>query len=186
MASYYRFRIPIGKPCGYVAKDPDADFSLLRLLRAIRLDDRELPEVCRFTMRARSGRPIEPADCYLHVHLMSRRMLSILHSVGVSNLQTWAAEIRILGTDQLLTNYVVFNVVGSLTCADSGASQSVPLAEGRFFTELTVNPRPVGGARMFRLAESLIEIIVDEDVARALGKGGLSHVELEALDETDS
>ena len=185
MGPFYRFCIPIGQPVGFVDRVPDADFSLARLLRGAALPATTLPTPCRFTLRPPQRKALELADCYLHVDLMSRRMLEVLHAAGVSNLQTWPAEIAILGSEEILRDYVVFNVVGLVSCADTSASQSTPLAEGSFFMELTLNPGRAAGARMFRLAESPIELIVDSSIADAIAQARLSHVELEALDENE-
>ena len=96
-------------------------------------------------------------------------MFGALNSVGVTNLQAWRAEIAVLGMDQVIKDYLVFNVVGTVRAADLKADQSVSRVS----------------SRVFRLAESPSELIIDSVAFRALEAAGLRHLEIQELDEAE-
>ena len=72
----------------------------------------------------------------------------------------------------------VVNIVGKVAAADMKQSQAISLGGGQVFTRLTVDPGRAQGLLMFRLAESLIDVIVREKVARAIAAGQFPAVAL--------
>jgi hypothetical protein len=107
---------------------------------------------------------------YPGIELMRQDLLEVLHGAGVDNLQTFPAVIREEGNDRVIESYQVVNVVGLVACADGEASESMPFANGEYFTKLVIDPTRTGGLPMFRLAESQMDVIVHQHVADAIAE----------------
>ena len=127
----------------------------------------ELP--FRFSFRDPEKQPLLDfigGDC-----LMSRRLVETLEGAGVDNLQKFEAELHDETSGEINRYFYVVNVVGLVAAADLSKSKSLPLGGGHVFTDLTVDPSKTQGLLVFRLAESLIDIIVHERVAKAIEAG---------------
>lgn len=108
--------------------------------------------------------------------IMSDELISTLHAAGVSNLQTFPAELRSRVDGTVWTNYQAVNVIGLISCADLTASEfthiidrpgegSLPLLA---FESVKIDPNRTRGALLFRLAESPGTIIVESSVVEYL------------------
>jgi hypothetical protein len=86
-------------------------------------------------------------------------------------------------TNELINDYVVANIVGLVACADISGSDATPYADVHYFHSLAINPKKTGGALMFRLAESRIDVIVADQVAKALRTANFRNLVLEPLGE---
>jgi hypothetical protein len=112
---------------------------------------------------------------------MSRRLVDVLQGCGVDNLQIFPAVISREETGETISHYCVVNVLGLVAAADMGKSKARPLANVKFFEKLAVDPTRARGLLMFRLAESLTDIIVADNVARAIKAGEFTDVTLEPV-----
>jgi hypothetical protein len=132
-----------------------------------------------FTMRCDHDPDTHLADYYSSRHLMSARLVEAIRGAGVDNLELFPAVITHKATGKIIDDYLVVNVLGLVSAADLGASKGRPLAAGRYFEELVVDPGKARDLLIFRLAESPIEILVHEKLARVITDGGFVDVALE-------
>lgn len=118
------------------------------------------------------------ADFYSESALMSPKLVDALKSVGVENIQVFPVEIKDAETEELVeVPYFFVNVVGVVACADLSASDSAPLGDGYYFHKLKINEKDTNDLLMFRLAESHLEIIVEEKVAKVINSGEFKGIE---------
>jgi hypothetical protein len=107
--------------------------------------------------------------------LMTRRLLSALQGAGVDNIESFAAEVYDPRTGETFTDYVAFNIVGTVRAAD--LSQSTYQApDGSLvsvdFDSVVLEASRARGVLVFRLAESVNAIVVHDSVRRhVLAKG---------------
>ncbi len=134
-----------------------------------------------FSLEHERSEPLSLSDYYPYPHLMSERLIETLRGAGVDNLQLFDAEVVNVKTGEKITGFKVVNILGLVSAADPGASKSRPLAHVRFFETLAIDAARARGLLMFRLAESLIDVIVTENVARRVAEGKFADVEVEPL-----
>lgn len=127
----------------------------------------ELP--AQFSYSSASGKPL--AAYYSGRCLMLRTLVEALEGAGVDNLQVFPAVLTEKTTGEAREDYCVVNVLGKVAAADMKQSQAISLGGGHVFTRLTVDPGKARGLLMFRLAESLVDVIVHERVAQAVAAG---------------
>lgn len=116
-----------------------------------------------------------------HVNVMSARLVNVLIHAGADNLQLFPARIVDPNANTTYEDYFAVNVVGLVECADMAQSEHAPLADLFFFYKLVIIPDNARGLLLFRLAESPIDIIVHERVARALRNGDFPELVLESV-----
>lgn len=142
------------------------------------LEDKGIDELpFRFQMKVRrneDGTRQEPrmSAYYYADEIMHKQVVEVMTSVGVDNLQVFPAVIseQEQDTTNVIEDYVVVNVVGLVSCAAMDASDSMPFADGLFFNNLVIDPSKIGDLLMFRLAESKMDVLVHEKVAKELMK----------------
>ena len=106
--------------------------------------------------------------------IMSDKLISALCEAGVDNLQTYPAVLRDPLKGYERTDYKVVNVVGKIAAADMNNSDYIDMggvgmiAVG--FKSLVIDTDKTHGALMFRLAESITDIIIHESVKMHLEK----------------
>lgn len=103
--------------------------------------------------------------------LMARGLVEALQGTGVDNLQVFPAVLTDGATGEVREDYCVVNIVGKVAAADMRQSQGISLGGGQVFTTLTIDPKRAKDLLMFRLAESLVDVIVHEKVAKAIAAG---------------
>ncbi len=116
-----------------------------------------------------------------HVNLMSTRLVQTLTGAGVDNLQLFPARITDPNTGATYDDYFAVNVIGLVECADMDESDHAPLADLFFFHELVIKPEKTLGLPLFRLAESPIDIIVNERVAQTIRNANFPELVLEPV-----
>jgi hypothetical protein len=108
--------------------------------------------------------------------LMSKRLADALRGIGVSNVDFYAAEIRDEATGAIHDSHVAFNIVGNVAAADLGGSTFVapdgPMISTHF-NSLKINESAASGLLIFRLAESLMGIVVHARVKAAIESAGI-------------
>ncbi len=116
-----------------------------------------------------------------HVNVMSAQLADVLIRAGVDNLQVFPARITDPNTNMVYVDYVAVNVVGLVECADMARSDHAPLADLFFFHKLVIVPEKARDLLLFRLAESPIDIIVNERIAQAIRNANLPEIVLESV-----
>lgn len=127
----------------------------------------ELP--ARFSYSAAADRPLSAyfsGNCLMH-----RTLVDALQGAGVDNLQLFPTVLTDEATGAAREDYCLVNVLGLVAAADMKQSQGISLGGGQVFTTLAVDPGRTHGLLLFRLAESLVDIIVHEKVAEAVRAG---------------
>ncbi len=134
-----------------------------------------------FSLEHERTEPLSLSDYYPYPNLMSERLIETLRGAGVDNLQLFDAEILNSKTGAKIPGFQVVNILGLVSAADPNASKSRPLAHVRFFETLVIDPARARGLLMFRLAESLNDVILAEKVARRVADGKFADVVVEPL-----
>ncbi len=110
------------------------------------------------------------------VPIMSDSFIKALQDAGASNLQCFPAELKSSVDGSIWTNYKAVNVIGKISCANLESSEFTHIIDvpgtnalGLMgFEDLKVDSARVGGALLFRLAESPGVILVAESVVEYL------------------
>lgn len=110
--------------------------------------------------------------------LMSRELVDALRESGVDNIEVFPAVLVDSSTAEERDDYCVVNVVGKVAAADMKRSDGISLGDKQVFTKLTVDAKKAKDLLMFRLAESLVDVIVHEKVAKAIAARQLRAVAL--------
>lgn len=157
------------------------EFYMGRLWDATR-DNISLP--FRYTMKVGRGETPKLYAWYPGSDLMQQKLVDLLQSVGVDNLQTFPAEITRSDTNEPVPGYVTVNIIGSIPCADMSRSDASPLATAHYFNKLTIDPAATHGLLMFRVDESPMIVLVHEKIAKAIQAAGLIGLTFEAINES--
>jgi hypothetical protein len=141
----------------------------------IDVDAEEIELPFKYTMKVRRNedgtrQELRMAVYYPGKELMQKELVDVLRRTGIDNLQTFPARIQEDESDLVVDDYLVVNVIGLVACADQEESESMPFVNGEYFTKLVIDPARIGELRMFRLAESQMDVIVHEDVAIAIAE----------------
>lgn len=175
---YYRLEIEPSLNCGYLELEDNECESLI-LGRLI--DEADLVLPYPFKIRVNPRHNLAMNDFYPSRNLMSKRLVATLQSAGVKNLQIFPAEIKHNLTGEIIHDFVVVNVLGMVSCADLSKSDATALADVNYFHKLAIDANKTGGALMFRLAESRIDVIVAEQVAKQIKEVNFHNLVLEPL-----
>lgn len=177
---YYKVMSEISMNMGRIQDIDDENVDAV-LIEGTLYDEQELnlPWIHRLTYK--ESRELILSDYYPSAKLMSKSMLDILKSSGVDNLQIFPAKIIDKNTGNIITSYSVVNIIGLVSCVNVDKSLSQPLAEFEYFDKLVIDESKVNGFKMFRLSESLLDVIVNEEVALALKEANLTNLSLEAV-----
>lgn len=112
------------------------------------------------------------------VPLMTKRLYQALVDAGVTNIDTYAAEIVDPRAGTTNAEYVAFNIVGKISAADLGKTQVAATSTEQMISmdidSLAIDEARARGALLFRLAESVNAIIVHESVK--------AHIEAQGID----
>ncbi len=139
----------------------------------------------------------EPIVCPLHpkrgselrdmfmtdIPLFSNKLISILREAGVDNLDLYQAELH-SPNGEVYTDYKAVNIVGTVACADMGASEYMPGTEPPLvrFSKLIIDEQKASNHKLFRLAERPLHILVSQSVKDALDKHALVGVFCEPVE----
>jgi hypothetical protein len=124
-------------------------------------------------------RPGTPKELYQSqpIPAMSDRLVDALHAVGVDNLELFDAVLVDPANGKEYSNYKAFNIVGKVRAADMSASTRMGVSEDEIiavdFDSLVLDESKCRGLLLFRLAENLSAIVVEERVKREVEKRGI-------------
>lgn len=173
-----------GNDTVYMGKKPGCNSHIaLAMGRAWDVVKDEIDLPYHFEMSVAEGQTPQLYGWYPGSDLMQQRLVDVLHSAGVDNLQTFPAEIRQKDTGEEVLGYTVVNIVGRVPCAVLDQSNTSPLADVYYFHDLTIDPSRTQGMLMFRLDESPMIVLVHEKIAEAIKNGGFLGVTLEEVKE---
>jgi hypothetical protein len=113
--------------------------------------------------------------------LMRDDLVAALQSVGVDNLELFDAVIRDPATGKDHTNYKAFNIIGLVAAADMAGSVLMGTSKSTLidadFEQLAIDEKKAAPFRLFRLAESVSAIIVDQVVRATVEQRGIEGME---------
>ncbi len=178
--NYHRLALSPSLSAGYLSQTSASKYVPAMLKMGRVLPPATVRQPCTFSVEADPETTFVPSDWYANVSLMSTRMVKAMQAAGVDNLQTWPATI-LSPEGQAHDQYHVVNIVGLVSCAKPEGSEALPIADKRFFLRLAIDPTKASGLKVFRLAESPIEVLVDDGVAQALKALALRDVALEQV-----
>ncbi len=124
----------------------------------------------------------EPEVLYdeLPVPVMHISVLDAIKAAGVDNLQTYDAVLRDLDNGIEYRDYKAFNVVGTVAAADRSGSTMIDTSNSTMidadFDRLVLDEAKCAGKLLFRLAENITAIIVDERVKHEIEKRGIKGI----------
>jgi hypothetical protein len=102
--------------------------------------------------------------------LMRDDLVEALRAVGVDNLEFFEAVIVDPATGQEHRNYKAFNIIGAVAAADMSKSVRASSSDSTIidadFDSLSIDATRAAPFRLFRLAESVNAIVVDEAVKK--------------------
>lgn len=106
------------------------------------------------------------------VPIMRADVVAVLAAAGVDNIQYFDAVVKDPGTGQEYADYKAYNIVGLVSCADMQASTLMGTSNSTLgdadFDALVIDEPSARGARLFRMAENVSAIVVDEQVKQAI------------------
>lgn len=176
---YFRLDAKLNPNCGRVRPKENAHEVLLD---AVHVDESELILPWPFSLSIAPDKELLMSDYYSAYNLMSRRLLDAIQGAGVDNLQVFPATITNEDAGTVNENYAVVNVIGQVEAADLTKSKSLPLADAKFFEHLAIDPKRAKGLMLFRLAESYTDIVIAENVAKAIEAGKFQDVLIQPLE----
>lgn len=108
--------------------------------------------------------------------MMSLRLHRTLCSLGVGNLDVYPVAFTDSRSEASIEGYVAFNLIGVIAAADLTKTHFAADSPERMISadidHLELDAARIGGARMFRLAESVGAIIVDQQIKDGLEADG--------------
>ena len=136
-------------------------------------DDEKEPEgMIKLNLKRSKGTAPLPTFLSQPTPLMSKDMLDTLYNAGINNLDAYPAELYYPDGSPAGGEYYIINVVGLVAAADLEKSVYDPEQSENLismgFDSLAIDPEKSKGFLMFRLAESITEIIVHEKVVKAV------------------
>ena len=113
--------------------------------------------------------------------LMRDDLVAALQAVGVDNLELFDAVIRDPSTGEDHANYKAFNIIGLVAAADMQGSVLMGTSDSTLidadFEQLAIDEKKAAPFRLFRLAESVSTIIVDQVVKDEVERRGIEGME---------
>ncbi|KGJ92052.1 imm11 family protein [Colwellia psychrerythraea] len=140
---------------------------------------REKEPVETIKLNLKRSKSVAPLPTFLHqpVPLMRKDLLDTLRAAGVSNLDAYPAALYYPDDTLAEGEYFIVNVIGLVAAADLANSEyDVDQPENLIsmsFDSLAIDNEKAKGFLMFRLAENIVEIIVHEQVVKAVEKAGI-------------
>ncbi len=99
-------------------------------------------------------------------------VVAVLSASGVGNIQYFDAVLVNPATGERHTNYKAYNIVGLVACADMGSSELMGTSDTTMgdidFLGLVIDESKAAGHLLFRLAENVSAVVVDEQVKNAI------------------
>jgi len=152
------------------------------LIQGRAMDPTEADPPFRYSYRDPTGAPLQ--DYYSAHSLMSRSLLAALVGAGVDNLQPFDAELVDEATGLVRVDFACVNIIGMIACADLRRSTTSELGSSDYFHDLVIDARKAHDLLMFRVAESMINVLLHDTVVDALLGRGLGGIVLTPVRES--
>ncbi len=111
------------------------------------------------------------------IPVFSAKLCKALRDAGVHNFEAYPAVLRNLDRGETISGYFAVNIIGLVACADMGRSGYMdPTGTGLttvFFSELKIDTARSQGLDLFRLAESVGELLISDKLLARLRPLGL-------------
>ena len=128
----------------------------------------------RFSVELSEGKPKHLYKA--GIPLLSGELFRALREAGVDNLETFPAMVSDPLTGESL-RYAAFNVIGLIAAADMGASvydtAGGPPLIAVDFDSVVLDEKKIRGVRLFRLAENVCAIVIQDRVKQRLEAANL-------------
>jgi len=112
--------------------------------------------------------------------LMRDDLVQALQAAGVDNLQLYSATLRNPNTGLVRNDYKVVNIVGLVRAADMEESEYIDMGGtgvlGVGFPNLVIDERKAQDLLVFRLLESIADVIIHESVKARLETSGFKYL----------
>jgi hypothetical protein len=160
-----------GRENVYLGKEPGLN-AHINLMMGTLLDakENEIDLPYRYTMTVTARQEPRFYGWYPGSFLMQLKLVDAIRSAGVDNLQVFTTEIRREDNNTEVPGYTTVNIVGQVACVAAKKSMSMPVANLKYFTDLTIDPTKTAGQLLFRLEESPMVVLLHETVAKAVEK----------------
>lgn len=138
---------------------------------------RRPPEPIRIEMKAgyENGAMLEFWDD--PAPIMTKRLYEALTTGGVDNLDSYAVEVVNPSNDQIVHDYVAFNLIGAVAAADLDKSDFDGSNPERMisvdFDSVVISEDATQGALMFRLAQSVNAIVIHQRIKDHIEASGI-------------
>ena len=114
------------------------------------------------------------------IPVMNDELAAALAAAGVDNLELFDAVLVDPETGKAHRNYKAFNIVGKIAAADMEKSKRMGVSDRKMisadFDSLDIDESRAVGGRIFRLAENVTAIVVDEQVKREVESRGIEGI----------
>lgn len=177
---YFKLLSDLSLQAGYIVLKGNENISLIT--GAIVDEEKVTSSPWPYTLEPDMEEGLLMSDFYRGDSLMSNRLIATLRDAGVRNFQVFPAAITNTESQEVRSDYSAVNIIGLVSCADEDTSESTPLATKQFFLKLVIDPSRAHDLLVFRLAESPMEILVHERVAKVIEAGNFVDVKLEPID----
>lgn len=109
------------------------------------------------------------------IPLMSEKMLSILSSSGVDNIQAYEADIYDTNHKKIEEKYFAINIVDRIECVDLEKSiyRAQKSSRRLRFKKIIIDENKAHGALLFRLYEKPSTVVIHDSIKKNLEKSNL-------------
>src|SRR3990172_5068054 len=118
-----------------------------------------------------AGNPVAMYD-ELTKPLMREDLKAAIWEAGVDNIDFYRALVKDPLTGEELKNYWAFNILGLISCADMTRSKLMGTSKSQLldvdFDSLVIDEEGTMGFHLFRLAENISAIVVDDEVKETI------------------
>lgn len=185
---YYYFEQYIGPRPMVISTEPMLEGALDSWLSGERFSV-NVPEPLVFTVDKEDEGDVRSIINIGSYFLISNDLEKVLRGCGVTNFDSYAAEVKVTRTREVIP-YRVINIIGKLSATDHLMSKGVDVAKelgggvsSYFFSDLVLSGESVRGLKMFRLAENITQVFISGDVKRCINDCGFEDLESIEFDE---
>jgi len=132
----------------------------------------------------KEGRETAPKADYLEapLPLMSKKLLYSLEEAGVNNIDAYPVEVCDTTGKVVYEDYFAVNIVGKVSAADLEKSvydkNQTDTVISKSFDSLSINEDEAMGLMLFRLAENIGVVLVDQQIKDKLDTENIETIEL--------
>jgi len=135
-------------------------------------------------LNIKEGRENAPLPSFMSqpAPIMSKELLETVRAAGVNNIDAHKAELYYADGKLASNEYFIINVIGVVEAADLSKSVYDEDQEDSLismgFDSLSIDKDKTFGFLMFRLAENIVEIVINEQVKEAIEKAKTPYIRI--------